>query len=97
MNLSRRLEGSRPRGPSVVLAVRGTRTVSNRSRETRSLCHDYALTTMLSPTRWDERWTDLEREVVRGSRWWSQRDLIATDEQVFPEDLADMLAEAGVW
>jgi hypothetical protein len=45
----------------------------------------------------DERWTDLEREVVRGSRWWSQRDLIATDEQVFPEDLADMLAEAGVW
>jgi hypothetical protein len=51
MNLSRRLEGSRPRGPSVVLTVRGTRAVSNRSRETRSLCHDYALTTMLSPTR----------------------------------------------
>ena len=44
----------------------------------------------------DERWIDLEREFVVGNQWWSRADLISTEELVFPEDLAQILAEAGV-
>jgi 8-oxo-dGTP pyrophosphatase MutT (NUDIX family) len=44
----------------------------------------------------NERWTDLEREFVVGSGWWSRADLISTDEIVFPEDLAEILIEAEV-
>ena len=44
-----------------------------------------------------ERWTDLEREVMAEHRWWSAADLRSTAEQVWPEDLAAVLAHAGVW
>ncbi|MBO9547334.1 NUDIX domain-containing protein [Caulobacter sp.] len=44
-----------------------------------------------------DRWTDLEREVMAEHRWWSAADLRSTTDQVWPDDLADLLAAAGVW
>jgi 8-oxo-dGTP pyrophosphatase MutT (NUDIX family) len=44
-----------------------------------------------------EHWTELEREVMTDHRWWSQAELRAATEQVWPEDLADMLIHAGIW
>ena len=37
-------------------------------------------------------WTDLERRSVLDHRWWSLAELLATDEQVYPEALAEHLA-----
>jgi len=45
----------------------------------------------------DSNWTALEQEVMTAHRWWSQAELRATAEQVWPEDLEDVLIEAGVW
>ena len=42
-------------------------------------------------------WTDEERAVVAGHTWWSQAELAQATEQVWPEDMAGMLVEAGVW
>jgi 8-oxo-dGTP pyrophosphatase MutT (NUDIX family) len=36
-------------------------------------------------------WTDMEAATLRGSRWWTRGELRSTNEQVFPEDLADRL------
>lgn len=44
-----------------------------------------------------ENWTDLERKVMTAHRWWSQSDLHSTEEEVWPEDLAQMLINAGFW
>jgi len=44
-----------------------------------------------------ERWTGLEREVMAAHRWWSAAELRSTAEQVWPEDLADLLARIGAW
>ncbi len=44
-----------------------------------------------------EHWTELEREVMTDHRWWSQAELRAATEQIWPEDLADMLIKAGFW
>lgn len=44
-----------------------------------------------------ENWTTLERKVMVAHRWWSHSDLLATNDQVWPENLPDMLIEAGVW
>jgi 8-oxo-dGTP pyrophosphatase MutT (NUDIX family) len=44
-----------------------------------------------------ERWTDLEREVVATHHWWSAAELRAIVEQVWPDDLPDLLVRAGVW
>jgi 8-oxo-dGTP diphosphatase len=44
-----------------------------------------------------ERWTDLERQVMADHRWWSRTDLRATREQVWPENLEEMLIASGVW
>jgi len=44
-----------------------------------------------------ERWTDLERTVMAAHRWWSAAELLATAEQVWPEDLPDLLVRIGVW
>ena len=44
-----------------------------------------------------ERWTGLEREVMAAHRWWSAAELLSTAEQVWPEDLADLLVRIGVW
>jgi ADP-ribose pyrophosphatase YjhB (NUDIX family) len=40
-------------------------------------------------------WTALEREVMTEHRWWSQDELRAAVEQVYPVDLAEMLARAA--
>lgn len=42
-------------------------------------------------------WSDLERETIAAHRWWSRADLVATDELSYPENIADMLAGAGLW
>ena len=44
-----------------------------------------------------ERWTDLERGVMAAHRWWSAAELLSTAEQVWPEDLTDLLVRIGVW
>jgi len=41
-----------------------------------------------------DRWTELEREVMAAHRWWSPAELKSTSEQVWPENLADLLAVA---
>lgn len=38
-----------------------------------------------------------EREVVAIHRWWNQSELLAPEETVWPEGLAQMLIEAGIW
>ena len=45
----------------------------------------------------DYNWTELEREVMCEHRWWSQTDLRTATEQVWPEDIEDMLIDAGEW
>lgn len=45
----------------------------------------------------DARWTALERTVMTEHRWWSATTLRATTEQVWPDNLPDLLAAAGVW
>lgn len=44
-----------------------------------------------------ERWTKLEREVMAGHRWWSADELRSTTEQVWPENLNDLLIRSGAW
>jgi 8-oxo-dGTP pyrophosphatase MutT (NUDIX family) len=39
-------------------------------------------------------WTELERRALSGARWWSLDELRGTDETVYPENLADLVAEA---
>jgi len=36
-------------------------------------------------------WTDVERRSVLGHRWWTQAELAATDDTVYPESLAEIL------
>jgi 8-oxo-dGTP pyrophosphatase MutT (NUDIX family) len=44
-----------------------------------------------------ENWTALEHEVMSAHRWWSHTDLKSTTDQIWPEDLAEMLIGAGAW
>ena len=44
-----------------------------------------------------EGWTDLEREVMTEHRWWPQAELRSIREQVWPENIADILVGAGAW
>jgi 8-oxo-dGTP pyrophosphatase MutT (NUDIX family) len=44
-----------------------------------------------------ENWTELEREVMSAHRWWSHADLKSATDQIWPEDLAEMLIAAGAW
>jgi 8-oxo-dGTP pyrophosphatase MutT (NUDIX family) len=41
-----------------------------------------------------EGWTDFERRALVGLRWWSLDELRATQETVYPENLADLVADA---
>lgn len=36
-------------------------------------------------------WTDQERRAIADHRWWPVRDLIATDETIYPEGLGELL------
>lgn len=40
----------------------------------------------------DASWTTNERRVVVEHRWWTQRDLRATSDVVYPEGLCDLIA-----
>jgi 8-oxo-dGTP pyrophosphatase MutT (NUDIX family) len=40
--------------------------------------------------------TRFEESFVLGHRWWSRTELRATDDQVFPAELADLLDRLGV-
>lgn len=42
-------------------------------------------------------WTELELEVMAAHRWWSQADLRSATEQVWPEDLEEMIVGAREW
>lgn len=42
-------------------------------------------------------WTLEETQVMEDHRWWSAQALRATEEKVWPETLADMLVQAGVF
>ena len=42
-------------------------------------------------------WTDGERETVSAHHWWSAAELLSTTEQVWPDDLPDLLVRVGVW
>jgi 8-oxo-dGTP pyrophosphatase MutT (NUDIX family) len=42
-------------------------------------------------------WSALEREVISAHRWWSRAELTSTRDQVWPENLVEMLRVAGVW
>jgi 8-oxo-dGTP pyrophosphatase MutT (NUDIX family) len=44
-----------------------------------------------------ENWTELEHEVMSAHRWWSHVELKSATDQIWPEDLAEMLIEAGAW
>lgn len=39
-------------------------------------------------------WTELEQRVLSGSRWWTLDELRATEETVYPETLAELVATA---
>ena len=39
-------------------------------------------------------WTELERRALSGARWWTLEELRGTAETVFPETLADLVADA---
>jgi 8-oxo-dGTP pyrophosphatase MutT (NUDIX family) len=41
----------------------------------------------------DAGWSDVERRTVLGYRWWSHAELVATDETIHPEQLAEILDE----
>ena len=41
----------------------------------------------------DAGWSDVERRSVLGHRWWTQSELAATDDTVYPESLAEILAD----
>jgi len=43
------------------------------------------------------RWTDLEKEVMVAHRWWTCDALRAIDEQVWPENIVDIVIRAGAW
>ncbi len=42
-------------------------------------------------------WSDQEREVVSEVRWWSEEELLACQEVVFPPDLPSLLTQALKW
>jgi hypothetical protein len=44
-----------------------------------------------------KNWTELEHDVMSAHRWWSHADLKSTTEQIWPEDLPEMLIEVGAW
>jgi 8-oxo-dGTP pyrophosphatase MutT (NUDIX family) len=44
-----------------------------------------------------ERWTKLEHEVMAAHHWWSVDELLSSTEQVWPENLPDILIRIGAW
>jgi 8-oxo-dGTP pyrophosphatase MutT (NUDIX family) len=44
----------------------------------------------------DAGWTDLEREVVAGHRWWSAAEIAAAEATIYPVDLVAMIGASGL-
>ncbi len=44
-----------------------------------------------------ERWTDLEHEMMAAHHWWSADELRSPAEQVWPENLPEILVRIGAW
>lgn len=42
-------------------------------------------------------WSEGERKALVHHAWWTKDALASLAEQVWPEDVAAMLAEAGIW
>ena len=42
-------------------------------------------------------WSELERATLAGHAWWTRPALARLADQVWPQDVADMLVEAGIW
>jgi 8-oxo-dGTP pyrophosphatase MutT (NUDIX family) len=45
----------------------------------------------------DRAWTEDERRVMTGHRWWSAGELAATSELIYPIGLSDVLDEIGAF
>jgi 8-oxo-dGTP pyrophosphatase MutT (NUDIX family) len=45
----------------------------------------------------DRNWTELEQEVMEAHHWWDQVELQCSIEQIWPDDLAQILIDAGIW
>ena len=45
----------------------------------------------------DSNWSDLERQSITEHRWWSQEELAACQDRLWPGDLGNLLVELGVW
>jgi ADP-ribose pyrophosphatase YjhB (NUDIX family) len=43
----------------------------------------------------DAGWTELEREVMTEHRWWSEAELRSAAEQIYPEDIVELLGMSG--
>jgi hypothetical protein len=44
-----------------------------------------------------KNWTELEHEVMSAHRWCSRAELKSTIDQIWPEDLAEILIKSGAW
>ena len=43
------------------------------------------------------RWTDDEKRVMTGHRWWSEAELATTDDVIYPLGLNELLVEIGAF
>jgi 8-oxo-dGTP pyrophosphatase MutT (NUDIX family) len=41
----------------------------------------------------DDEWSDIERRAVLGGRWWSVAEMRSTTATIYPETLADLVAQ----
>lgn len=44
-----------------------------------------------------EGWTELERDVMTAHRWWTPNEIHSSTEQIWPENITEILVNAGVW
>ncbi|MBK1866424.1 NUDIX hydrolase [Aestuariivirga sp. YIM B02566] len=45
----------------------------------------------------NDQWTEVEHRVMTAHRWFSAAELATASDPIFPENLADMLRDAGAW
>jgi hypothetical protein len=45
----------------------------------------------------DRNWTELEQEVMEAHHWWDEVELQSSTEQIWPDDLSQILIDAGIW
>lgn len=59
--------------------------------EPRRMVEHYFLARAPHEDTHDDGWTELERRMVKGLRWWTPDEIAASDETIFPEGLGGML------